>query len=151
MAKKTITKEHPITAFRKANEARDVVVKSSMKKMQTGGEKVKESGKDAYYKNNTQNFKEYKATRDGNVKSTRKTFPDATSKPAMETTQSMDTTGYAKGKKSFKLTNSSVDLINKKVYGTKPKVTEKNISRKDVKKVIGGMKSNIDSVKSKKK
>ena len=37
MAKKTITKEHPITAFRKANEARDVVVKSSMKKMQTGG------------------------------------------------------------------------------------------------------------------
>ena len=37
MAKKTITKEHPITAFRKANEARDVVVKSSMKKMQDGG------------------------------------------------------------------------------------------------------------------
>jgi hypothetical protein len=37
MAKKTITKEHPITAFRKANEARDVVVKSSMKKMQVGG------------------------------------------------------------------------------------------------------------------
>jgi hypothetical protein len=37
MAKKTITKEHPITTFRKANEARDVVVKSSMKKMQTGG------------------------------------------------------------------------------------------------------------------
>jgi hypothetical protein len=37
MAKKTITKEHPITAFRKANEARDVVVKSSMKKMQIGG------------------------------------------------------------------------------------------------------------------
>jgi hypothetical protein len=37
MAKKTITKEHPLTAFRKANEARDVVVKSSMKKMQTGG------------------------------------------------------------------------------------------------------------------
>ena len=35
MAKKTITKEHPITAFRKANEARDVVVKASMKKMQT--------------------------------------------------------------------------------------------------------------------
>jgi hypothetical protein len=35
MAKKTITKEHPITTFRKANEARDVVVKASMKKMQT--------------------------------------------------------------------------------------------------------------------
>ena len=41
MAKKTITKEHPITAFRKANEARDVVVKASMKKMQTGGKIVK--------------------------------------------------------------------------------------------------------------
>lgn len=37
MAKKTITKEHPITTFRKANEARDVVVIASMKKMQTGG------------------------------------------------------------------------------------------------------------------
>jgi hypothetical protein len=37
MAKKTITKEHPITTFRKANEARDIVVKASMKKMQTGG------------------------------------------------------------------------------------------------------------------
>ena len=37
MAKKTITKEHPITAFRKANEARQAVVKSSIKKMQVGG------------------------------------------------------------------------------------------------------------------
>jgi len=37
MAKKTITKEHPITTFRKANETRQAVVKSSMKKMQTGG------------------------------------------------------------------------------------------------------------------
>jgi hypothetical protein len=145
-----VTKEHPITAFRKANEARDVVVKSSMKKMQTGGVKIKESSKDAYYKNNTQNFKEYKATTDGTVKSTRKTFPDVSSKPAMETTQSMDTTGYAKGKKSFKLTNSSVDLIDKKVYGAKPKVTVKNISRNDVKKVIGGMKSNIGNASKKK-
>ena len=241
MAKKTITKEHPITAFRKANEARDVVVKSSMKKMQvggtpfqgymktpgavasdttiyndtrslkpkaknpknqkalegafdktygydrsytgsesegetydqyrrrmgpskktggdvktsikkmqTGGVKIKESSKDAYYKNNTQNFKEYKATIDGTVKSTRKSFPDKPSKPAIETTQSMDTTGYAKGKKSFKLTNSSVDLIDKKVYGAKPKVTVKNISRNDVKKVIGGMKSNIGKASKKK-
>jgi hypothetical protein len=37
MAKKTITKEHPITTFRKANEARQTLVKTSMKKMQTGG------------------------------------------------------------------------------------------------------------------
>jgi hypothetical protein len=35
MAKKTITKEHPITAFRKANEARQAVVKNSITKMQT--------------------------------------------------------------------------------------------------------------------
>ncbi len=33
----TLKKEHPITTFRKANEARDIVVKSSMKKMQDGG------------------------------------------------------------------------------------------------------------------
>lgn len=33
----TLKKEHPITTFRKANEARDVVVKSSMKKMAKGG------------------------------------------------------------------------------------------------------------------
>lgn len=46
MAKKTITKEHPLTTFRKANEARDVVVKSSMKKMQTGGTKVRRSADD---------------------------------------------------------------------------------------------------------
>jgi hypothetical protein len=52
MAKKTITKEHPITAFRKANEARDVVVKASMKKMQTGGKTTGKPTADstAYYK-----------------------------------------------------------------------------------------------------
>ncbi len=36
MAKKTITKEHPITAFRKANEAREAVVKKSLPKAQSG-------------------------------------------------------------------------------------------------------------------
>jgi len=36
MAKKTITKEHPITAFRKANEARQAVVNKSLPKAQDG-------------------------------------------------------------------------------------------------------------------
>ena len=36
MAKKTITKEHPLTAFRKANEARNAVVKKSITKYQVG-------------------------------------------------------------------------------------------------------------------
>lgn len=36
MAKKTITKEHPITAFRKANEARQSIVKKSLIKAQNG-------------------------------------------------------------------------------------------------------------------
>jgi len=34
---KKTTKEHPITAFRKANEARQAVVKKSMRKAQDGG------------------------------------------------------------------------------------------------------------------
>jgi hypothetical protein len=34
--KKTITKEHPLTAFRKANEARQASVKKSLKKAQDG-------------------------------------------------------------------------------------------------------------------
>ena len=37
MAKKTITKEHPLTTFRKANEARQAVVKKSLSKAQYGG------------------------------------------------------------------------------------------------------------------
>jgi hypothetical protein len=37
MIKKKITKDHPLTAFRKTNEARQTIVKTSMKKMQTGG------------------------------------------------------------------------------------------------------------------
>ena len=41
MKKGGSTKMHPITAFRKANEARQTVVKTSMKKMQTGGTKKK--------------------------------------------------------------------------------------------------------------
>ncbi len=36
MAKKTITKEHPLTAFRKANEARNAMVKKSLIKAQDG-------------------------------------------------------------------------------------------------------------------
>jgi len=36
MAKKTITKEHPLTAFRKANEVRNAVVKKSITKYQAG-------------------------------------------------------------------------------------------------------------------
>lgn len=36
MAKKTITKEHPLTAFRKANEARNAVVKKSLPKAGLG-------------------------------------------------------------------------------------------------------------------
>ena len=36
MAKKTITKEHPLTAFRKANEARQTAYKKSLPKAQTG-------------------------------------------------------------------------------------------------------------------
>jgi hypothetical protein len=38
MAKKTITKEHPLTAFRKANEARNAMVKKSITKYQLKGE-----------------------------------------------------------------------------------------------------------------
>lgn len=37
MIKKKSTKEHPLIAFRKTNEARQAIVKASMKKMQTGG------------------------------------------------------------------------------------------------------------------
>ena len=36
MAKKTIAKEHPLTAFRKANEARQTAYKKSLPKAQTG-------------------------------------------------------------------------------------------------------------------
>jgi hypothetical protein len=35
---KKTTKEHPLTFFRKANEAKQKVVKASMKKMQMGGQ-----------------------------------------------------------------------------------------------------------------
>jgi len=38
MKKKTITKEHPLTAFRKANEARNAMVKKSITKYQSKGE-----------------------------------------------------------------------------------------------------------------
>ena len=38
MAKKTITKEHPLTAFRKANETRNAMVKKSITKYQSKGE-----------------------------------------------------------------------------------------------------------------
>jgi hypothetical protein len=37
MAKKTITKEHPLTTFRKANDARNAMVKKSLPKAQVGG------------------------------------------------------------------------------------------------------------------
>lgn len=37
MAKKIITKEHPLTAFRKANEARNAMVVKSLPKAQVGG------------------------------------------------------------------------------------------------------------------
>lgn len=130
-----------------------VTAKKSLPKAQTGGVKVKEAigynGDNVYHKNKALNFKKYKATTDGNVKSTKKSFPDKPSERAKKTTHSMDTTGYSKGKKDFKLVTASVDLINKEVYNAKPKVAVKNISRKDVKKVIGGMKSNIGNSKKK--
>jgi len=44
MKKKTITKEHPLTAFRKANEVRNAIVKKSITKYQSTGE-VNESSK----------------------------------------------------------------------------------------------------------
>jgi hypothetical protein len=43
MKKGGTKKEHPITTFRKANEARQTLVKTSMKKMQAGGSTVKKT------------------------------------------------------------------------------------------------------------
>ena len=52
---KKTTKEHPITAFRKANEARQAVVKKSMRKAQDGIEMnddmINKAGSTGGYKN----------------------------------------------------------------------------------------------------
>ena len=91
MAKKTITKEHPITAFRKANEARNEKVMNSLPK--DGGT--------------------YMAFKNGRVGRTN---------GWLSPYESMDTTGYAAGKKEFNLVSS--------LSGYKPTTTK--ISRRDV-------------------
>jgi hypothetical protein len=50
MAKKTITKEHPLTTFRKANEARQAVVNKSLPKAQVGRTVKPTADSTAYYK-----------------------------------------------------------------------------------------------------
>jgi hypothetical protein len=115
MAKKTITKEHPITAFRKANEARQAVVKKSLPKAQDG----KTTGKPTY---SVKSFSKksiidpsskdvytnsYGADKKGVVRSKRIALENQTTvggKPAVslpEKYTSMDTTGYSKGKSTF--------------------------------------------------
>lgn len=176
MKKKTITKEHPLTAFRKANEARNAMVKKSLPKAKVGtttgdvkptysrkfqvGTDKDYSGKDQY---SNAYEKIYKTTSDGKIVSRSSASQRAntiggdnvTSYP--ENTTVIDTTGYSKGKKSFPAkkstyNNAEINYDNIGQPGARPgrsTYSEWDVPRKDVKKTIAQMKSNSGANKSK--
>jgi hypothetical protein len=166
MAKKTITKEHPITAFRKANEARQAVVKKSLPKAQDG----KTTGKPTYSSNSFSKksyvdptskdryTNSYGADKKGIVRSKRLGLENATTiggKSAVslpEKNTSMDTTGYSKGKSTFTIKqskNNSTDggyNPNTGGFGSSS-YNEWDIPRSKVKTTIAQMKKGTGMVK----
>jgi hypothetical protein len=167
MAKKKLSKEHPLTTFRKTNEARDVVVKASMKKMQTGGSTAKKPT----YSSNSYSKKSYvdptsrdrytntySADKKGVVRSKRLGLENATTIGGKntvslpETNTSMDTTGYSKGKSTFTIkqlkTNSTDGGYNPNTGGFgSSSYSKKEIPRSQVKAQIAKMKKGTGMVK----
>lgn len=174
---KKTSKENPITFFRKANEARESVVKKSMPKAQngwaTGNAKPTysrkfQTGSDKDYEGKDQLSnsyeKIYRTSQDGKVISRSSASERAntvggdkvTSYPQKTTV--LDTSGYSQGRQSFPAKKASYNIADRN-YSWDPsdpnskmgrsEFYEWEVPRSQVKKTIAEMKSNSGADKSK--
>jgi len=177
MIMKKTSKENPITFFRKANEARESVVKKSMPKAQTGwatgnarptysSKSQRGTDKDYEGKDQLSNSyqKIYRTSIDGKIISRSNASQRANTVGGDETTSYpqkttvLDTSGYSQGRQSFPAKKASYNIADRNYDwdyndpNSKPgrtEFSEWSVPRSQVKKTIAEMKSNSGADKSK--